>query len=363
MIFAKLLVAACSLVSDPAARAEGSISGTVVNGSRGYAPAAGAEVVLRVKVDGQFVIAAETVADGEGRFRIAPLPVNTDLEYLPGANRDGVHHPGDRVRLTWLRPHADVRITTYDAVEGPNPLVARRHDIVVRPEPGALKVTETITIDNPTSTCYVGKPAGEGTEPVTLELAIPPDFDRTTFHKEFFGRRFLLAGEKLATGVPWPPGEKELTFTYLLRSEERHRLWRRPLDLPTDHVRLFVVTDEPGEVVCSLGPGSDQGRGEGELLFESDGKTFPAGHVLRLELGRLPVPWMAYGRWLALVVLAGLVAGIGLMTLRRKSVQARQARPAAQPSEPVGPQESTTRRDAAHARRRRKRKRSARRPG
>jgi len=361
VIFAKLLVAACAFVSEPASGASGSISGIVVNGSRGHAPAAGAEVVLRVKIDGQFVIAAETIADREGRFRIAPLPLDPDLEYLPGANRDGVHHPGERVRLTWLRPHADVRITAYDAVEGPNPLVARRHDIVVCPEPGALKVTETIMIDNPTSTCYVGKAASDDAKPVTLELAIPSDFDRTTFHKEFFGRRFLLAGGKLATGVPWPPGAKELTFTYLLKNEARHRLWQRPLDLPTDHVRLFVVTDEPDEVVCSLEAGESQGRGE--LLFESGGEPLPAGHVLRLELGRLPVPWMAYGRWLALAVLVGLVAGIGALTLRRKGAQTRQTRAAAQPSKTPRPRESTTRRDAAHSRRRRKRKRSARRPG
>lgn len=362
MIFVKLLVAACAFVSEPASGASGSISGIVVNGSRGQAPVARAEVVLRVKIDGRFVIAAETVADGEGRFRIAPLPINTDLEYLPGANRDGVHHPGERVRLTWLRPRADVRITTYDAVEGPNPLVARRHDIVVCPEPGALKVTETITVDNPTSTCYVGKPATGGAEPVTLELAIPPDFDRTTFHKEFFGRRFSLAGGKLATGVPWPPGERELTFTYLLKNEERHRLWRRPLDLPTDHVRLFVVTDEPDEVVCNLEAGESQGRGA--LLFESDGEPLPAGYVLRLELGRLPVPWMAYGRWAALAVLVGLVAGIGLMTtMRRRSAQTSHTRATEQPPKPPRPRQSTTRRDAAHARRRRKRKRSARRPG
>jgi len=292
----------------------------VVNASGRRAPAAGAEVVLRVKVDGQFMIAAETIADAEGKFRFAPLPIRPDLEYLPGANQDDVHYPGKRIRLTRESPHVHVELLVYDAVAGPNPLVARRYEIVVRPEPGALRVTETILVDNPTSTCYVGE-AAEGVEPVTLELAIPPDFDRTTFNKEFFGRRFSLADGRLVTGIPWPPGEKELTFTYILRNEERCRSWERPLDLPCSHVRLSVLTDKPEEVSSNLKPGSSRLRGE--KVFQSEGRTLPVGHVLRLEMGRLPVPWMVYGRWIALVALVGLIAGVSVVTLGRRGSSQR----------------------------------------
>jgi len=61
----------------------------VVNASEGRTPAAGAEVLLRVNVDGQFVIVAETITGADGKFLFEPLPIRADYQYLPGANRDG----------------------------------------------------------------------------------------------------------------------------------------------------------------------------------------------------------------------------------------------------------------------------------
>ncbi|MBC8870270.1 MAG: carboxypeptidase regulatory-like domain-containing protein, partial [Planctomycetes bacterium] len=216
----------------------GAISGIVVNASQGGVPAAHAEVVLRVQVDGQFVPAAETVADAQGRFHFPDLPADAGFVYLPGANRDDVHYPGKRLRLTAARPEVDVKLKVCDSIAHPCPLVIKRQDILIRPEPGALHVTESLLVSNPTRTTYVGQAKKEAAEPVTLQLSIPSDFDRTTFHKEFFGRRFSIAGGKLVTGVPWTPGEQELKFTYTLRNEEKYRLWQRPLDLPCDNVRL-----------------------------------------------------------------------------------------------------------------------------
>ena len=43
--------------------------------------------------------------------------------------------------------------------------------------------------------------------------------------------------------------------------------------------------------------------------FASAGREFPAGQVLQVELGRLPLPWMAYGKWVAVAVMFGLIAG------------------------------------------------------
>ena len=89
-----------------------------------------------------------------------------------------------------------------------------------------VTVTESMSIDNPSSLCYVGKSPVSGAEPVTLQLAIPADFERTTFHKEFFGRQFSIVDGKLVTGVPWPPGRRELAFTYVLACDEGGYVWQ-----------------------------------------------------------------------------------------------------------------------------------------
>jgi hypothetical protein len=334
------LLIVCATPPSAAAAGAGAIGGIVINGSRGRAPAAGAEVVLRADVDGQLLVAAETTADQEGRFCFEPLPIRADLEYLPGANQDGVHFPGQRLRLTPQRPRVEVELTVYDPRAEPSPLVAKRHDILVRVQSGGLEVTETILVDNPTSNCYVGRAAGKKEQPVTLRLSIPADFERTTFHQEFYGRRFSLSGGKLVTGIPWPPGQRELKFTYLLRSQEAHRLWERPLDMPCSQVTLRVLSAKPEEVSSNL-DAAKRPRTK-EAVFTSVGKVMPAGYVLRLELGHLPVPWMTYGKWLAALALVGSIAGTSIMMTRAKKRAARR-QPTAPTARARGPSKPSSR--------------------
>ena len=181
------------------------IEGVVVRAAD-HTPVPRAEVVLRAKVDGQLLPVAETTADAQGRFRFAQLPADGATVYLPGANRGGIHYPGPSVRLSSLRRRAEVTLAVHDAVTFPNPLVVRRHTITLCPEPGVLRVTESMLIDNPSAACYVGQAAGEDVEPVTLQLAIPADFAQVTFASEFFGRRFSLSRRKTRHRRPLAAG-------------------------------------------------------------------------------------------------------------------------------------------------------------
>lgn len=325
MILQFILAASISL-SNQLPPAVGSISGVVVNASQGGSPVSGAGVVLRVKLEGQFVTAAEGTADEQGRFEFSDIPADLEYIYLPGANLAGVHYPGPRIRLSAQRPHARLKLPVHDPVSQPNPLIVRRHEITLQPKTDALRVTETLLIDNPTSRTYVGQPAQEGSRAATLQLSIPSDFRRTTFHKEFYGRQFVLIEGRLVTDVPWTPGRRKLAFTYVLPNSDHHRVWQRPLDLPCDEMRIIVHTQDPNEVTCNLPRTSTTETGT--VTFESSGEALPAGHVIRLEIGRLPVSLSAYGRWLALAVLVVLIGLATLIGCRRtkRSLQAGDSR-------------------------------------
>ncbi len=225
-----MLIGSMAAGSSPAGG--GLIEGIVVQAVN-QSPVAGAEVVLRAKVGNRLVTVAEANADNHGRFRFMGLPADGTSVYLPGANRGGIHYPGPSVLLSSLRRRADVKLAIYDAVAYPNPLVVRRHEIVLCPQEGAIRVTESMLIDNPSSACYVGQSTTKDAEPITLRLAIPDNFERVTFANEFFGRRFSLADGKLVTSVPWQPGQRELTFSYLIPNVQEHYVWQRPLDLPS----------------------------------------------------------------------------------------------------------------------------------
>jgi hypothetical protein len=324
-MFVTAIVLASSLLSAASPAGEGVIEGVVVRAA-GQTPLPGAEVVLRAKIGGQLLPVAETTADARGRFCFRHLIDDGTCVYLPGANHDGVHYPGPGVRLSSPRQRAEVKLTVYDAVAFPNPLVVRRHTIALHPEPGVLHVTESMLIDNPAAACYVGRAARDGAEPVTLRLAIPAGFERVTFASEFFGRRFSVAGGELVTGVPWPPGRRELTFSYTLPAPGRQCVWQRSLDLPSAGVRLSVHGNQSGQVTCNLNPALRQEKGE--IAFESGERSLSAGYRLRVELGNMPVSALRYAPWGAMTLLAGLIFATSLpLILRGRRTRTNRRKP------------------------------------
>jgi hypothetical protein len=283
----------------------GTIEGTVVNTSSGAVVPCPAEVVLQLRVNDQFVPFRSVTTDPGGRFQFTGLPTGDEYLYLVGADRHGIFYPGPRIRLTQLQPAARAELAVCDAVSRPSPLVLKKMDITIRPETGLLKVTESLLIDNPTHTTYVGEATGDYPA-VTLALSIPPDFQRTTFEKEFYGRHFAVVNNKVVTGIPWTPGERELKYTYIIRNTQEATTWRRPLDLPCSDVTIRIEGKSPDEVRCDLLDRSQMDKGD--VVFASSGRVLQPGQVLRIELGRLPLPWLAYGKWAAVAILLALMA-------------------------------------------------------
>jgi hypothetical protein len=312
MFVSPILLAAC-LLPVQLDDGQGTIGGVVAKAAD-RSPVAGAEVVLRRYIDGSFLPVAESTSDVDGKYYFRNLPTDGGI-YQPGANHGGVHYPGEKVRLTPARPVAGVKLEVCDAVAEPCPLVVRRHDVAIEPMEGKLKIREVLQIDNPSPTCYVGKPSEGGGDPVTLELSIPSTFASTTFDKEFYGRRFSLRGGKLVTSIPWTPGQRELGFTYIVPNEKGHYAWQRPLDLPTSQIRIVAHVEDPDSIVCDVGEPSTEA--DGGVVFLAN-EALPAGRVIRVEFGRLPIPAITYARWGALALLiAAIIASYALLRKKR----------------------------------------------
>src|SRR4029079_14458232 len=108
------------------------------------------------------------------------VPLTGKLTYLPGANYQGIHYPGNRVNIDGRESALDQRIVVYDTVSEPDPLIVSRHQIEVQPDSGVLVVTETIVVANRTKGTYVGSEMETGGGAVTLRLSIPPEFEKVT---------------------------------------------------------------------------------------------------------------------------------------------------------------------------------------
>ncbi len=303
----------------------GTIEGEVANTSSGAPVPCQTEVVLQMQTNGQFIPFRDVTSDAEGRYRFKNLPEGADYLYLVGANRHGIFYPGPRIRLVNPKPNAYAELSVCDAVTKPNPLVLKKMDVTIRPELGMLKVTESLLIENPTRTCYVGEAAMEGGAAITLALSVPPDFQRMTFDKEFFGRRFAVFENRVVTSIPWTPGEREVRYTYVLRNTQEAAIWRRPMDLSCSDVTVRIEGKSPDEVRCGLlSRLPDDAKA---VIYTSAGQTIPAGRVLRVELGRMPLPWMTYSKWAAVVILLAVIAATSwLHFARRRAAASREPR-------------------------------------
>ena len=309
----------------PLPEAAGTIQGVVVNGTQGGKPIGDVDVLLRADQDGEFVPVAKTKTDLYGKFAFQHVPLEPTTVYLPGADRDGVHYPGQRVRLDPRNPIGHVTLVVFDAVKAPSPLLATRHDIDVNVEQHVMEITETLLVTNRSRATYVGQPVGD-MPPVTLRLSIPENFDRVTFGSEFHGRRFLIVDHRVVTDIPWPPGDGELKFTYRVPLEGSAGLFRRPLDLPTSNVRIRVRAKDAQQVLCNLSASTDVGD---RVVFAAVDKQLPAGYTLELQIGNAPIPWMQYARWSSLSVLCMLIFGtVAVHRLRdRRTIEPQDAWP------------------------------------
>jgi len=337
VMFVQLIAAMSLAVTTQPSPDTGRIAGRVINRSRSNAAAPATEVVLELFQEDQFSPIATTISDERGEFIFDNLPIDETRVFRVGAKQDGVYYPGERLRLTPQQATCLVTPFVYDSMLGPSPLVAQRYEIVIRPEPGLLNVTETMLIANQSSTCYVGQAANDKGS-VTLRLGIPSTFEKVTFDKEFYGRRFVVIDRKLVTTIPWPPGERVLKFTYILPIEKQCQVWERPLDLPCSDVCVRVVTEKPNEISCNLGP--EVNHDDDVASFISRVTPLATGHVIRVQLGSLPVPFAIYGRWVALGLLISIIVVVSLLMMLRRVAKRRNAHPAIVASsarEPRGP--------------------------
>jgi hypothetical protein len=287
-----------------------------VNATQNGKPLVEAQVILRAGEEGSLQIVAQTKTDRAGHFVFDKLPARPEMIFLAGVNHLGIHYPGSRIHLSSVASPPALRLAAYDVVTSPNPLTADFHEVDVEIKKGALEVSETLWVNNPSLTTYVGEPGSESS-PTTLSLSIPDGFERVTFSNEFNGRHFKLRDKRLVTDIPWTPGKREIKFMYLLPADDIKRVLEWSVNLPCTRCRLCVRGENADRFECNLPrlAGPDQAT----IVFESSEPTMPADHAVKLELSKLSTPWSVYLRWSALAVLAGLILVTAAFRIIRKA--------------------------------------------
>jgi hypothetical protein len=294
LVFA-LLAAGARLVAVPvyAEDGPGAVSGQVVNGTPGGAPAAGLEVTLGVYRANDLEREVQGQADETGHFRFAGLDVDRELTYQVGTVYADMLYRSDPIKLTDKQPEQQVTLDVYEPTPTDPGLRASQVLVslgIARDAPSDLVVTELVKLVNTSDRTFVPQPGGPAGPMGLVRFGLPPGARSFEPGLGLDARQVVQVDRGFASLAPVPPGDSMFRFSYRVPLHAAEAALEKSLPYGADLLR--VVAEEGGPRV----------RGGPTLTFEQavDSKgskllvwaahDLAPGTRLNIELSDLPGP-------------------------------------------------------------------------
>jgi len=307
-----LVVAVLLVLGLPAAAAAqeagtGTISGQVINGTAGGGSVAGVAVTL-ITYTGAETATRTARTDRDGRFRFDNIAI--EHEYVVSARYMGVDYyypvtfaPGETA--------AQVEVGVCDTTTSDQAIrVGLAHTIITVAEEG-LQVTQVCWLVNDGDRTYIGNDG-------VIVFTLPAGATGVDAPAELMADYQLRGDNRLAHLVPFPPGERQLVYSYWLDRPDSDEI-NIPvaMDYPTDHVEVMVQGEGVEVAAAGLAPAEPVVTGGGERFLRFRGESIPRGTVINICLTHLSagggVPFTIL--WVAAALLA---AGGAAYLLKRR---------------------------------------------
>jgi hypothetical protein len=299
---------ATALAQEPA---DGVINGQVINGTEGGGSVAEVEVTLITYIDDVMAGTRTTRTGEEGKFQFGN--VATEHEYLVSAKYMEVYYyypvtfePGETT--------AYVEVGVCDATTSDEAIKVGLAHTIVSVEEESIQVTEVFWLVNDGDRTYAGTVG-------VLVFTLPEGALSFDAPQELMLDYQFLEDNRVTYLVPFPPGERQLIFSYLLaKSDSAEFTIPLEVDYPTDILELMVEGDDIEVAVTQLAPAEPVITGTGERFIHFRGEGLPRSTVLNLRLYD-----MSGGSGLPLIILwviiAVVIVGIAVYLLKRKKRQ------------------------------------------
>jgi len=323
------------------AQEEGTISGTVVNGTAGGGTTAGLPVILTI-IDAN--TAAEpakqqTTTDEAGAFVFEQVPLSADTSYQLSAVYAGIEYAGDLASLASAEGLADQTLDVYETTSDPAAVRASMAHVVIQvdEESDSLLVSELLVINNTGDRTYVGQPAGQADPALgdshpaingneTLRFAVPPDASDVAIVDGLLIEDLVTSDFGFTDTSPWLPGTRQVAFSYSLPYQGSDYVFRNTLDFPADAVNILMPKGE-----AKLESGSpftqDEAVLQGEPYLRARAENLEAGEAIQAILTDLPSGGGGGGVQIAIFVALtaaalGVVAVVAYNLYRRSRLAA-----------------------------------------
>jgi len=290
---------------------EGTISGQVINGTEGGGSVAGVEVTLITYINDAVAETRATQADGEGKFRFEN--VATEHEYLvsPKYMEVDYYYP---VAFDSGGTAAYVEAGVCDATSSDQAIRVGLAHTIINVGEESLRVTEMFRLVNDGDRTFVGTDG-------VLVFTLPGGAVGFEAPQELMADYQFLDDNRVAYLVPFPPGERQLVYSYRLAKPDSNEL-TLPLEIDyrTDNLKIMVGGEGVEVTVTQLAPAEPVFTGTGERFIHFRGENILRGTVINISLSNLSEGSGVFFPILG-VIIALLVAGMAVYLVKRRRSQ------------------------------------------
>lgn len=310
------------------------ISGRVGKGAD-RAPAAGVAVSLHV-IRGDAELPGSTQqTDATGAYRFNGVAEGQGLEYYVSTEYEDAFYTEGPIP-THGGTGAAPDLVVFDVAKDFDAISVQDHHVIVERKDDGLHVTEILIFQNHANTAFLGVGVNHA-QPSGMRVGLPSSVKEFKPGMGLDEPSVRLQGRELTSLRPIPPGQRPLSFTYMVplsgRMDLSHRLY-----FPTR--QMTVLVDDPSLQVESKQLKSagirDQGGKKYSMYF---GQNLPVGSEVSVRIGGAGFfsnpriyPFMAAPFVIAGVLWFAARRGKKGMRAKHSSVSTAPSRAAAAPS-------------------------------
>ena len=304
------------------------VQGQVVNGTGGAELPDGLSVLMLITgADGRLAGTGQANSDGQGRF-VFPKVENIDGgSYTVSVDHQGVFY-GTTLTVEGL---ADgLVLTVYETTKDASIIQVERQVMVVAAvdkNGQTVSAIEFVRIFNPTDRTLL--PDLTNLEQISfLRFALPPQTAELNVQSDLPGGDVVSIGTGFALTSPVIPGAHSIDFSYTFPYDDDTLSYRQSLVQGAGIFQVLVPENIPALAVPGLNS-IEPVNIQGTMYRAYEGRDFPPGQGLQLEITGLPLPgvwarfansvtggafWQiaipsALGATLAVMLLWGLIRG------------------------------------------------------
>lgn len=262
----------------------GTLSGFIINGTKGGTLPADLTVTLQGFKGTELIPPRATVADADGRFQFSGLETGADYSYVVYTEYLGIQYGTDALKFEADQNQLEANLFIYETTTSDEAISISRMHFIITVSEGVLVVDEVQSFSNGGDRTYIGAEPAEGARRTTVRFAPPPQAQDVQVDEGANMGRFVQTADGYADTLPVVPGKSTLQviLSYVIPYDSAATLLTTTFLYPTRAVNVFL-SDSGVEMsspqMILMGPMSTGAQ----AYIGYVGQNFAKGDTLTLE--------------------------------------------------------------------------------